>query len=188
MSSLIFLDDFILLINIYFPSFLFLLFLFLLYSFFIFYIFFHYLMSCLFPVTSLTELCSFFITGAEGWRVSARLIAPSQSLQLMALPGWRSVSCDSQIALSSWEAIASLLLRPARFGPDSAGLKPVPRRIEDLYWCLSSVASCGWGDRVEEGRRPEETRWAPPTNLNGTVVDLPEDLRMRLCALAWDGL
>ena len=58
-------------------------------------------MSCLFPVTSLTELCSFFITGAEGWRGSARLIAPSQSLQLMALPGWRSVSCDSQIALSS---------------------------------------------------------------------------------------
>lgn len=82
-------------------SFLFLLFLFLLYSFFIFYLFFYYLISCLFPVTSMMELCSFFITGAEGWRVSARLIAPSQSLQLMALPGWRSFSCDSQIALSS---------------------------------------------------------------------------------------
>jgi hypothetical protein len=37
----------------------------------------------------------------EGWRVSARLNTPSQSLLLMALPGWSSFSCDSQIALSS---------------------------------------------------------------------------------------
>ena len=55
----------------------------------------------LFPVTVLIEHSSFFLPGAEGWRVSARLIAPSQSLQLMALPGWRSFSCDSQIALPS---------------------------------------------------------------------------------------
>jgi hypothetical protein len=54
-----------------------------------------------FPATVLPGLCPFFLPGAEGWRVSARLIAPSQSLQLMALPGWSSFSCDSQIDLPS---------------------------------------------------------------------------------------
>ena len=49
----------------------------------------------------MSGLCPFFITGGEGWRVSARLNTPSQSLLLMALPGWSSFSCDSQIALSS---------------------------------------------------------------------------------------
>ena len=53
-----------------------------------------------FPVTVLRELGSCFLPGAEGWRVSARLIAPSQSLQHMALPGWSSFSCDSQIDIS----------------------------------------------------------------------------------------
>jgi len=55
------------------------------------------------PVTDIGLNIPFqcFLPGAEGWRVSARLIAPSQSLQLMALPGWRSFSCDSQIDSSS---------------------------------------------------------------------------------------
>ena len=55
------------------------------------------------PVTDIGLNIPFqcFLPVAEGWRVSARLIAPSQSLQLMALPGWRSFSCDSQIALPS---------------------------------------------------------------------------------------
>jgi hypothetical protein len=83
------------------PSFLFVFFLFPVYSFIVMIYILILLLSCLFPVTDLSWLCPFFLSGAEGWRVSARLLAPSQSLQLMALPGWSSVSCDSQIALSS---------------------------------------------------------------------------------------
>lgn len=83
------------------PSFLFVFFLFPVYSFIVMIYILILLLACRFPVTVLPGLCPFFITGAEGWRVSARLIAPSQSLPLMALPGWRSFSCDSQIALPS---------------------------------------------------------------------------------------
>ena len=42
-----------------------------------------------------------FLPGAEGWRVSARLNAPSQSLHLCVFPGQSSFSCDGQVSTSS---------------------------------------------------------------------------------------
>lgn len=83
------------------PSFLSILSFYSIYSFLVVSIVMFLLLSYRFPVTVLSGLCPFFLTGAEGWRVSARLNAPSQSLRLMALPGWSSFSCDSQIALTS---------------------------------------------------------------------------------------
>lgn len=139
-------------------SFLFLLFLFLLYSFFIFYLFFYYLISCLFPVTSLMELCSFFITGAEGWRVSARLNAPSQSLPLMALPGWSSFSCDSQITLPSLSVRCGLSM--ASFSEPGCGplsLAVLGAFSSELRPCAGR-ARCACRDRARSAERFSECR------------------------------
>jgi len=112
------------------------------------------------PVTDIGLNIPFqcFLPGAEGWRGSARLIAPSQSLQLMALPGWRSFSCDSQIALPSLSVRCGLSM--ASFS--EPGGRPLSLAVlrafsSELRPCAGRACFAG-RDRVRSAERFSECR------------------------------